>query len=179
MPEARPVILAEYDSEWPRLAARRLEAFKVLGGTLVAGYHIGSTSVPGLAAKPVIDLMPVVTSLAELDEKRSRVEAMGYQWLGEYGIAGRRFCTLSDDRHARLVNVHFFEVTSLHCARHLAFRDYLRSHPQAAAEYEKEKRRARDLHPDDVNAYCDEKDGWIRRIEAVAGEWWAKRETTE
>lgn len=175
MPEPQPVILAPYDPEWPYWAARRAGEFNVLGATVTAVHHIGSTSVPGLAAKPVIDLMPLVGNLGELDQKRGLVEALGYEWRGEFGIVGRRFCVLDDEQGVRQVNAHFFEVDSPHARRHLAFRDYLCAHPLVAAEYEREKRRARDLHPDDLNAYCDEKDAWIRRMEAVALAWWGKR----
>src|SRR5580704_14763680 len=89
VPPPIPVILAAYDPEWPRLAAshsRRLQA--ALGSALVIVHHIGSTSVPGLAAKPIIDLMPLVSDLAELDRLRGRVEALGYGWHGELGITG-------------------------------------------------------------------------------------------
>jgi GrpB-like predicted nucleotidyltransferase (UPF0157 family) len=177
MPKPIPVILAAYDPEWPRLAARQAERLRVLGPTLVAVHHIGSTSVPGLAAKPIIDLMPLVTSLADLDRDRGLVEALGYEWHGELGIAGRRYCALSDAGGRRLVQLQFFSADSPQVRRHIAFRDYLRAHPEAAA-YEAEKRRARDLHPDDTHAYTDEKDAWIRRTEATALAWFAEREAT-
>ena len=176
MPMPIPVILAAYDPEWPRLAARHAERLRALGPTLVAVHHIGSTSVPGLAAKPIIDLMPLVTSLADLDRDRGRVEALGYQWHGELGIAGRRYCTLSDADGRRLVQLHFFAADSPQVRRHIAFRDYLRAHPEAAAAYAAEKRRARDLNPDDTHAYTDEKDAWIRRTEATALAWFAERD---
>src|SRR5882724_308915 len=175
MPPSIPVVLAPYDPEWPRMAARHAERLRVLGPTLVAVHHIGSTSVPGLAAKPIIDLMPLVTGLADLDRERGRVEALGYAWHGELGISGRRYCTLSDGAGNRIVQLHFFSADSPQVERHVAFRDYLRAHPDAAGAYEKEKRRARDLHPDDTHAYTDEKDAWIRDTEAKALTWFAER----
>jgi GrpB-like predicted nucleotidyltransferase (UPF0157 family) len=72
------VILAAYNPEWPRMAATHAERLQLLGPNLVAVHHIGSTSVPGLIAKPIIDLMPVVTSLASLDEQTRGIEALGY-----------------------------------------------------------------------------------------------------
>jgi GrpB-like predicted nucleotidyltransferase (UPF0157 family) len=124
-------------------------------------------------AKPIIDLMPLVGDLAELDRQIRRVEALGYAWHGELGIAGRRYCTLSDERGVRVVQLHFFQVDLPGVERHIAFRDYLRAHPEAAKEYESEKRRARDLHPEDSHAYTDEKAAWIRETEAKALVWFA------
>jgi len=169
-----PVILAPYNPDWPQMAAGHAERLRVLGSTLVIVHHIGSTSVPGLAAKPVIDLMPLVTALADLDRQRGHVEALDYEWHGEYGIAGRRYCTLSDEDGIRAVQLHFFEKNSPQAERHIAFRDYLRAHPDMAAAYENEKRRARDLHPNDSHAYTDEKSAWIRKTEAAALIWYAK-----
>ena len=125
--------------------------------------------------KPIIDLMPLVTDLAELDRERRRVEALGYHWHGELGISRRRYCTLSDAAGIRIVQLHFFSADSPQVERHIAFRDYLRAHPDAASAYEKEKRRARDFHPNDSHAYTDEKDAWIRATEAKALTWFAER----
>lgn len=129
--------------------------------------------MPGLAAKPIIDLMPVVTDLADLDRERGRVEALGYNWHGEYGISERRYCTLCDESGIRMVQLHFFKADSPQAKRHLAFRNYLRAHPEAASAYEIEKRRARDLHPNDSHAYTDAKAAWIRKTEALALVWFA------
>jgi GrpB-like predicted nucleotidyltransferase (UPF0157 family) len=173
MPRPFPVILAAYNPDWPRHAASHADRLRVLGQVLVSVHHIGSTSVPGLAAKPIIDLMPLVRNLAGLDRMRARVEALGYAWHRAYGISGRRYCTLSDEAGVRAVQLHFFRADSPHAVRHLAFRDYLRAHPDVARAYEVEKRRARELHPGDSHAYGDEKSAWIRRVEAAALAWHA------
>jgi GrpB-like predicted nucleotidyltransferase (UPF0157 family) len=176
VPPPIPVILAAYDPEWPRLAAghsRRLQA--ALGSALVIVHHIGSTSVPGLAAKPIIDLMPVVSDLAELDRLRGRIEALGYGWHGELGITGRRYCTLDDQAGVRAVQLHIFQASSPHAERHIALRDYLRAHPEIARAYENEKRRAQSLYPDDSHRYGDEKAAWIRDAEVKAFSWYAQQ----
>jgi GrpB-like predicted nucleotidyltransferase (UPF0157 family) len=170
------VVLAAPDPEWARTAAIHAERLSVLGSVLLAVHHIGSTSVPGLAAKPIIDLMPLVTDLVDLDGERRRVEALGYGWHGELGIPGRRYCGLSDASGIRIVQLHFFEADSPHARRHIAFRDYLRAHPDIAKAYENEKRRARDLHPDDSHAYTDEKAAWIRATETKALVWLAAQQ---
>ncbi len=168
-----PVVLTPYDPAWPKMAADESARLDALGSTLVTVHHIGSTSVPDLSAKPIIDLMPLVTTLDELDRKRSLMEALGYSWHGEFGIIGRRYCALSSEDGNRIAQLHFFAVDSPQITRHIAFRDYLRAHPHVACAYEKEKQRARDLHPNDSRAYTDEKNAWIRRVEADALVWYA------
>jgi len=152
---------------------------KALGSAVVVVHHVGSTSVPGLAAKPIIDLMPVVGDLAEIDRLRGRVEALGYGWHGELGIAGRRYCTLDDQAGVRAVQLHIFQANSPHVERHVALRDYLRAHPEVARAYENEKRRAQSLHPDDSHRYTDEKAAWIRDAEVKALEWYAQQRSRE
>jgi hypothetical protein len=117
--------------------------------------------------------MPLVADLEELDQKRPQIERLGYGWHGEYGIAGRRYCTLCNGAGIRIVQLHFFAADSPQVLRHIAFRDYLRAHPQTARAYEVEKRRARDLHSNDSRAYTDEKAAWIKETEAKALIWYA------
>jgi GrpB-like predicted nucleotidyltransferase (UPF0157 family) len=173
MPPPIPVVLAPYNPDWPRLAAAYADRLNALGPVLVIVHHIGSTSVPGLAAKPIIDLMPLVSDLAELDRLRGCIELLGYSWHGELGIAERRYCTLDDERGVRAPQLHFFQVDSPQAERHLAFRDYLRAHPEVARDYEDVKRRAQGLYPDDSHRYTDEKAAWIHDTEAKALNWHA------
>ncbi len=86
-----PVIITGYNPEWPQMATCHAESLRVLGSALVIVHHIGSTAVSGLAAKPIIDLMPLVADLADLDRERWRVEALGYDWPGQFGITGPRY----------------------------------------------------------------------------------------
>ena len=114
-----PVRLVEYDADWPRQAMERAARLRVLEPALIAVHHIGSTAVPGLLARPIIDLMPLVADFTVLDTERGAVEALGYRWHGEYGIPGRRYCTLEiGDR--RVAQLHFFTMGSpqAHRQRH-------------------------------------------------------------
>jgi GrpB-like predicted nucleotidyltransferase (UPF0157 family) len=170
----RRVQISAYDPEWPVLAEHEGARFAAAVGEpgLLAIHHIGSTSVPGLAAKPLIDLMPEVSELEVIDRARTAIEAAGYAFWGEYGIAGRRFCPRIAADGTRLANVHCFATGDPGLARHLAFRDYLRAHPELASAYAAEKRRCAALHPDDAAAYSDAKSAFVRRLEADALAWW-------
>lgn len=165
----------EYSPEWPLEFAREVERLKaILGDELVDVHHIGSTSVPGLAAKPVIDLLPLVRCIAELDERSSALQQSGYLAWGEYGLPGRRYFT-KDRGGYRTHNLHFYQAGHGDVERHLAFCAYLREHQQARQEYEALKREVYARHPADIAAYNDGKDAWIKRLEPVAVAWYRRQ----
>jgi GrpB-like predicted nucleotidyltransferase (UPF0157 family) len=167
------VVILPYDPGWPLRAGEiTAQLTGVLKENLLGVEHIGSTSIPGLAAKPVIDLLPIVKDLSQLDTQRPSIEELGYEWRGEFGIAGRRFCALTSPAGQRLVHLHFYQKESEPILRHLAFRDYLRAHPLIVKEYEQEKRRAAALYPDDSLAYNDEKADWVQYHEKKAVKWY-------
>lgn len=173
MLNAIPVSLVDHDPAWAARAADLAGQLRgAVGDILLAVHHIGSTSVPGMVAKPIIDLLPVVEDLAALDSRRDRVTALGYDFYGEYGVPGRRFFALHANG-TRLVHLHFFEQGSDQIGHNIAFRDYMRAHPQVAAAYVAEKYRARALHPDDSHAYTREKAAFIVRTAVDAHAWYA------
>ncbi len=174
--ERMRVELVPHSSDWAARALAEAERLKAaVGDTLIVVHHIGSTSIPDILAKPVIDLMPLVEDLAALDAREANIKALGYDWYGEFGLAGRRYCKKDDPiTKKRQFNVHFYQVDNPGIARHLAFREYLRAHPKIAKEYEAEKVRAAALQPNDVLAYNDEKNAWIKRVEADAVAWYGK-----
>jgi GrpB-like predicted nucleotidyltransferase (UPF0157 family) len=170
MPAPISVELQQSDPAWAEAARHEAARFaSAAGDAIITVHHIGSTAIPGIRAKPILDLMPVVSSLEALENSRPAIERLGYLWHGEYGLPGRRYCTLDDPLTGRRrVQLHCYEQGSPEIVRHLAFRDYLRSNPDVAQAYDAEKARCRDLHPLDSHAYADCKDGWIRRVEALA-----------
>jgi GrpB-like predicted nucleotidyltransferase (UPF0157 family) len=159
----------------PDWANRYLAEAAVLRVALGAGefevHHIGSTAVPGIHAKPIIDLLLEVGSLNWLDDRTARLTDLGYEALGECGIPGRRYFRKSDEQGNRTHQVHAFETGSPGSRRHLAFRDYLRNHPEVAAEYSLLKQRLAAKCEHQIETYMDGKDPFIKRHERLALKW--------
>lgn len=166
---------AEYSPDWPAAFAREAERLRaLLGDELVIAHHVGSTSVPGLAAKPIIDLLPLVRDIGRIDDLAPRLVEAGYRAWGEYGLPGRRYFT-RDDGEVRTHNVHIYQSGNPDTDRHLAFCAYLRGHEEARREYEALKREVYARHPADIGAYNDGKDAWIKRIEPIALAWYREQ----
>ncbi|WP_035991365.1 GrpB family protein [Leptolyngbya sp. KIOST-1] len=162
----------DYSPEWPHAfeqAAAQLRS--LLGDDLIAIHHIGSTSVPGLAAKPIIDLLPVAQSIEAIAAQTPQLEAAGYLAWGEYGLPGRRYFTRDRDGY-RTYNIHIYGQGDPDIDRHLAFRDYLRAHSPVRDEYAAVKRAAYAQHPTDIGGYSDSKHDWIQTVEAKAMAWY-------
>src|SRR5262245_46402501 len=128
--DRRKVELVPHDPSWAQQAtAESKRLAQAIGEALVRIEHVGSTSIPGIVAKPTIDLMPIVKSLAELDARQPQVESLGYVWRGEFGIPGRRYCIIEKEGR-RLFHVHCHQAGHPEIARTLDFRDYLRAHSE-------------------------------------------------
>jgi len=162
----RPVVLMPHDPHWAARASDLVAELRAAApGTFEAVHHVGSTAVPGLAAKPVIDLLGETPNLTAIEAARPALEALGYRWRGENGIAGRRYFTRDDpETGARAVHLHVHAPDDPAVARHLAFRDRLRAEPALAAGYLAEKQRCAALHPGDSGAYTACKEGWIKGV---------------
>ena len=135
-------------------------------------HHIGSTAVPGLAAKPVLDIVPVASSPVECSEAMPVMAKLGYRYRGENGIDGRfYFDKIVDGR--TVVHAHMFPVDHPDVRRHLVFRDYLRSHSDVACDYEDLKRRLASKYRDDRQAYTEAKAEFIGGVIEAArqGDW--------
>jgi GrpB-like predicted nucleotidyltransferase (UPF0157 family) len=164
MNEKRIVEIYPYDPTWvAEFAAEAARLTPVFGDNLVAMHHIGSTAVPGLPAKPVIDIMPVVNDIHQVDDLNPHMAALGYIARGEHGIPGRRYFRKGSDAH-HSHHIHVFQVGSPEIAKHLDFRDYLRAHPEAMAAYGRLKTTLATQYRTDPPAYTNAKADFIAEI---------------
>lgn len=166
------VQVVDYCEQWPAEYEKEAAQIKrILGGELVAIHHIGSTAVKGLAAKPVIDIMPVVRNIAMVDGRQAAFEALGYECMGEFGIPGRRYFRKGGEH--RTHQIHIFESSNQKdIVRHLAVRDYLRAHPEQTRAYGELKRSLAQKYPEDIESYCDGKDAFVKQMEKEALCWY-------
>lgn len=136
----------------------------VFGGRAAAIEHVGSTSVPGLCAKPIVDILVGLRELSLSDAEIGGMERLAYEYLGEFGLPGRLYFRKGEPRTH---HVHVVAYGGDHWERHLAFRDALRSNPEERRRYDELKRRlAAEGHPRE--AYTELKTPFIREVEARA-----------
>ncbi|MGJ8644485.1 MAG: GrpB family protein [Luteolibacter sp.] len=163
-----------YCPEWPASFEREKTLLLAsIGQVTMEVHHIGSTAVESLAAKPIIDIMLEVTSLKELDTCDEKIIQLGYEAMGEYGIHGRRYYRKGGDE--RTHQIHAFQTADKNLTRHLAFRDYLRTHPDVRNEYGKLKIQVASHCNHDIGHYCDGKNDFIKLHEAKALEWMSQK----
>ena len=162
-------LLAPPDPNWPLLADAEGAVWrKALSVELIAIHHIGSTAVANLPAKPIIDLLPVASTLAALDRATPSLVAAGYEAMGPFGLHGRRYFRKSSPEGQRLIHAHAYAAGDPSIDRHLAFRDLLRRDPDIRAAYAEVKRAADAASGGDINRYMDLKDSFIKTHEALA-----------
>lgn len=165
------VSLSPYDPRWPeRFAEERQRIAGACAPTAVRVEHVGSTAVPGLAAKPVLDCLVGLNSLER--EGSSCVAALvraGYRYKPEFeeSMPFRRYFTRNAPDGTRIANVHMVEVGSRFWRATLAFRDALRADRELREGYEAAKRHAVEVSPDDVHRYNDAKAPFIHRVLAT------------
>jgi GrpB-like predicted nucleotidyltransferase (UPF0157 family) len=140
----------------------------------VAIHHIGSTSIAGIFAKPIVDMLVEATNLREVDSRNDQMKSLGYEVMGECGIPGRRYFRKDNAVGDRIHNVHTFLAGTPDVTRHLAFRDFMRAHPAHARQYSDLKRNLARAHPESIEKYMDGKDSFIKDMEERATKWQAR-----
>jgi GrpB-like predicted nucleotidyltransferase (UPF0157 family) len=154
-----PVELVPYDTAWPRRFSGERRRIRAHVTCPVEIEHIGSTAVPGLASKPVIDIL-IGVDPADVDPVARQIAAAGYEDLGEAGVPGRRHLRR---RAVQAYNVHIVELGGQLWRDNLAVREFLRAHPAEAARYADAKRHAIASAPT-LLAYSDRKSAFVRDL---------------
>jgi GrpB-like predicted nucleotidyltransferase (UPF0157 family) len=157
--------LADYDPKWPILyEEEKSSILGVIGDFIVDIQHIGSTAVPGLGAKPIIDIMVAICHLALIEKCVQPLQTIGYEYLGEYGIPGRHYFRKPPGHPHSTHHVHVVERESDFWEQHILFRDFLRVHSDEAQRYYELKRELAAKFASDRHAYTDAKAVFIESM---------------
>jgi GrpB-like predicted nucleotidyltransferase (UPF0157 family) len=162
--KTKSVIVIPYDPQWA-FEFQKLRAFllSVCGSSIVEIHHVGSTSVEGLAAKPILDIDIEIQSRDDFNTVKDKLSSVGYRHEGDLGIPGREaFKVDTSPFMAHHLYVCASDASEL--KRHLNFRDHLRSHPEDSEAYGQIKLKAAKAHPEDIDAYMEEKNDIIQSI---------------
>jgi GrpB-like predicted nucleotidyltransferase (UPF0157 family) len=163
--------MIDYNSQWPeQFEQEKRLIFEKLGNTVIELFHIGSTAVPGLAAKPVIDMLLGVEKVPPSPDTIEALQTLEYNYLGEFGVPNRHFC-----RKGMPMTHHLHIVTwgTQQWENRILFRDFLRTHPKAAQQYEQLKRQSAMRFPHDRAAYTNSKTDLITELMEQAKRWQA------
>jgi GrpB-like predicted nucleotidyltransferase (UPF0157 family) len=161
-----PVVLAPYSPAWPAMfAAERSTLVELFPPSVFQIEHVGSTAVPGLAAKPIIDIMLGTSALGEVESKITQLLRLGYEYLPEYeqAIPNRRFFA-KPKTQPRIFHLHAVIFGDEFWTSHVVFRDTLRANPQIAAEYDALKHALAAKFGDDREGYTDAKTAFIANV---------------
>jgi GrpB-like predicted nucleotidyltransferase (UPF0157 family) len=165
---SKTVTVVPYHRDWPMLYTQevaRLEPILLAHGVTLVLEHTGSTAVPGLAAKPILDILAGRRSDENRAAEIAALEEAGYVYRGESGIPGRDFFRRGDPRQ---YHIHLTNIDSDFWRDHIAFRDYLRAHPDALADYAALKLNLAAMHPRDREAYIEAKAPFVESVLAKA-----------
>ena len=168
--QTRKVIVTPYDKKWKtdfEQICRELEG--AIGDLIIGIEHVGSTSVEGLSAKPIIDIDVVIEDYSVFDEVRRNLEKLGYIHEGDLGIKDREAFKYSDKPHLQKHHLYVCPKYSAELHRHITFRDFLRCNPKAVKEYSLVKESAAELFPNDIDKYIEFKTPCVENCINCAG----------
>ena len=164
------VIVTPYNKAWKtdfEKIKRELE--EALCEIAIGIEHVGSTSVEGMSAKPCIDLDVVIRDASVLEAVIARLSAIGYIHEGDLGIPGREAFKYTDKTHLQTHHLYVCPRDSRELHRHITFREFLKSHPEAVRQYSRVKETAARLYPDDIDRYIAYKSPCIEELYAQCG----------
>lgn len=167
------VRLTDYSEDWSRMFKAEAEYLKkIFGDLIIRCEHFGSTSVKGMKAKPVIDMMCIVKIIEKVDLFHNQMKSLGYDVAGEWGIAGRRLFRKGGEN--RTHHIHFYQWDNPEIERHLIFRDYLRAHPEEVDKYSYFKEKLAQRY-NTTNEYSPAKKQFVREMEQSALRWFSEK----
>lgn len=160
----RRVELFPHDPNWARLYQEEAgKLANLLYSEMIAIHHMGSTAIPAIFAKPIIDILVVVKNIDRIDQYNDQMTTLGYLARGEHGIPGRRYFS-KDSQGTRTHHVHIYQAGNPEIERHLQFRDHLITHPGDAQAYSQLKVELANIFPQDVDKYTEAKTDFIQSI---------------
>lgn len=166
----KKVIVLPYDATWKSDFEKiRTEIESALGDLILGIEHVGSTSVEGMSAKPCIDIDVIIRDYAVFDDVLRKLAAIGYIHEGDLGIKDREAFKYSDKPHLQTHHLYVCPQASKELHRHITFRDYLKSHPEAVRQYSAVKETAAQLFPDDISKYIEYKSPCIEALYTLCG----------
>lgn len=166
----RKVDVIPYQMDWPKKFNEESTLLKtIFQDAAITIHHIGSTSIPGMSAKPIIDILIETNSIDSIDNYHSMMIEQGYEPKGENGIKGRRYFAKGGIN--RTHHVHIFEAGNPEIKRHLLFRDYMKAHPADAKAYAQLKNELAKQFNDDIDSYIAGKNAFIKGIDQKAKRW--------
>lgn len=164
------VAVLPYDEAWKaEFEAIKAEIEKAMGELIVGIEHVGSTSVEGMSAKPCIDMDVIIRDYSVFDAVVRRLAEIGYVHEGNLGIKDREAFDYSDKAHLQKHHLYVCPMYSEELRRHVTFRDFLRTHPDAVKKYSSVKEAAARLFPNDIDGYIRYKTPCIEELYAECG----------
>ena len=159
------VVVLPYDEQWEQAFEHiKDEIQEALGSRVLRIEHVGSTSVRGLSAKPIIDIDIVIKDYSVFDAVAAALEKIGYHHEGDLGIPAREAFKYTGKEHLQKHHLYVCPQDSAELKRHVAFRNYLRSNPEAVRTYSRIKEEGAELYPNDIEKYIQHKSPFIEKI---------------
>ena len=164
------VLVVPYDETWTSAFENiRKEIASTVGDLIIGIEHVGSTSVEGMSAKPIIDIDIVIKDYSVFDTLVNELNSIGYIHEGNLGIKDREAFKYLDKPHLQPHHLYVCPQQSEELFRHITFRDFLRSNPEAAKRYGAVKEKAAQLFPDDIDKYIEYKSSCIEELYKMCG----------
>ena len=167
----RPYDIESYDPQWvSKFNDIKKVVAKIFGKNAIAIEHVGSTSIPGMKAKPIIDVLIIVEKMQPFQKERDEMAALGYENGDDY-IAPDTIIFFKTDGDRKTENIHVCVKDSPKAIQFLNTRDYVRTHPERAKAYSELKEKLKQSFPDDYPAYRSGKQAFIDETERLTIEW--------